>query len=102
MGLHDFSLSWSFNMKTSIISSCLLLLATAAHIQNVNGAYYRDTPLMYAVDKNDMDLVKRLLANGADAKATDKYGNTALMFAASSGNEKSVELLLPMSDVKAT
>ena len=88
-------------MKASIISSWLLLLATVAHIQNVNGAY-KDTPLMKAVSGNDMDLVKRLLANGADAKATNKYGETALMYAAKSQNEKSVELLLPNSDVKVT
>ena len=57
---------------------------------------------MSAVNKNDVDLVKHLLANGADAKATNYYGMTALMYAALGANEESVKLLLPKSDAKAT
>ena len=56
---------------------------------------------MSAVLNNDVDLVKRLLANGADAKATSNYGYTALMIAAKNGNNEMVEILLPKSDVKA-
>ena len=87
-------------MNSSIISTWLLLLATAAHIQNINGFPY--TSLMKAVRANDINLVSRLLANGADAKATNNRGKNALMYAAEYGNEKSVELLLPNSNVKAT
>ena len=105
-------------MNASIISTWLLLLATAAHIQNVNGAHSRAyysrlrsrrllelrswTPLMKAVKANNINLVTHLLANNTDAKATNNDGYTALMFAAMYGNEKSVELLIPHSDVKAT
>ena len=59
------------------------------------------TPLINAVFNNDKNLVKRLLADGADAKATIGSGYTALMYAAVYGTEKMVELLLPKSDVKA-
>ena len=48
-----------------------------------------------------MDLIKRLLRNGADAKATNNNGETALMFAARKGDDEMVEILLPKSDAKA-
>ena len=38
----------------------------------------------------------------SDAKASDKNGRTALMYAARYGNKDLVELLLPKSDAKAT
>ena len=56
---------------------------------------------MSAVNEKDVDLVKRLLANGADAQATNINGQTALMIAAENGNEKLAELLLPKSNAKA-
>ena len=86
-------------MNSYVISTWLLLLATTACLQNVNCENL--TPLMSAVEANDVDLVKRLLANGADVKAADTYGDTALMLATVSGNVKMVEILLPKSDAKA-
>ena len=59
-------------------------------------------PLINAVRRNDVDLIKRLLSNGADAKATNNNGETALMYAARKGDERMVEILLPKSDAKAT
>ena len=50
-------------MKSYVISAWLVLLSTIACLQKVNGAF---TPLMSAVNKNDVDLVKRLLDNGVD------------------------------------
>ena len=76
-----------------------LLLGTTSYISKVNGAP-GDTPLIRAVRKNNLDLVKRLLDNGADAKATSNSGYTALMFAAKFGTEKMLKLLLPMSNAK--
>ena len=43
-----------------------------------------------------------LLLPKSDAKATNQYGQSALILAARSGNVKSVELLLPFSDPKAS
>ena len=59
-------------------------------------------PLINAVRRNDVDLIKRLLSNGADAKATNNNGETALMYAARKGDKRMVEILLPKSDAKAT
>ena len=86
-------------MNLYIISEWLVLLATTACLQNVNCENV--TPLISAVLNNNVDLVKRLLANGADAKAT-YYGKSALMMAAEYGDNKMVEILLPKSDAKAT
>ena len=85
-------------MNSYIISVWFLLLATVACIENVN---YSDTSLINAVRRNDVDLIKRLLRDGADAKATNNRGETPLMFAARKGDDKMVEILLPNSDAKA-
>ena len=77
-------------MKSYVISAWLVLLSTTACLQNVNCAY---TPLMSAVNKNDVDLVKRLLANGADAKATNYQGKTAADIAQSRGYNQIVRLI---------
>ena len=58
-------------------------------------------PLIDAVRRNDVDLIKHLLRNGADAKATNNRGETALMYAARKGDDRMVKILLPMSDAKA-
>ena len=58
-------------------------------------------PLINAVRRNDVDLIKHLLSNGADAKATNNYGETALMLTARNGDNKMVQILLPKSDAKA-
>merc|ERR1712008_430981 len=80
-----------------------LLLATATRIQKVNGASPDEKQLRDSARRNNVDLVKRLLDSGVDAKATDdSLGWSALMAAARWGNSKSVELLLPFSDVEAT
>ena len=85
-------------MNSYIISAWLLLLATGTCIQKVDCS---DTSLIKAVRMNDVDLIKRLLRNGTDAKAPNNRGETALMFAARKGDDKMVEILLPNSDAKA-
>ena len=57
--------------------------------------------LINAVRRNDVGLIKRLLSNGADAKATNNDGETALMFAPRKGDNNMVETLLPKSNAKA-
>merc|ERR1712086_1089437 len=98
MGSSEPLLVLVFVMKATITYAWFVLLSIIACLQKVNG----DTSLMNAVRKNDVDLVKSLLANGNDVKATNKYGETALMTAAEYGSAKIMELLLPISDVKAT
>merc|ERR1711971_746485 len=92
-----------FNMKSSIISAWLVLFLTTAYMSKVNGdTELMDTVITMAVIKNNMNLVKHMIDNGADAKIIDSSGNTALMYAVENGNEKMVELLLPVSDAKTS
>merc|ERR1719464_433321 len=86
-------------MNSYVISAWVLLLATTASIREVNCS--GDTSLINAVRRNDVGLIKRLLRNGADAKATNDRDETALMLAARKGDNKMVEILLPNSDAKA-
>ena len=100
-------------MKTSVISTIFLVLATATRIQKANGASSGEEQLREAARRNNFDLAKSLLDSGVDAKATDEYGGSALMYAATNadadipqvaqgGRDKLVELLLPFSDAKQT
>ena len=93
-------------MRATVIYAWFVLLSIIACIQKINCGYgdydYGDTPLQDAVRKNDLDLVKTLLANGNDVKATNYEEETALMIAASYSSAKMIELLIPNSDVKAT
>ncbi len=50
--------------------------------------------LREAAQKQDVELVKKLLAKDVDVNAKSKYGATALFFAAGKGNLEIVELLL--------
>ncbi|MEW6133256.1 MAG: ankyrin repeat domain-containing protein [Pseudomonadota bacterium] len=50
--------------------------------------------LIEAVNAKDVERVRELLANGADANARDAYGATALMNAAHGGSLEMVEALL--------
>jgi ankyrin repeat protein len=52
------------------------------------------TPLIWAVHNDDVDLVKRLLASGADVGAKNAYGATAMSEAAIIANEAVLEALL--------
>jgi ankyrin repeat protein len=60
------------------------------------------TILMAAVWSANVNLVRFLLENGADANLVDESYQTALMKAVNGGNEEIVKLLLPVSDGKAT
>jgi ankyrin repeat protein len=48
---------------------------------------------MGAAKKGHIDIVKVLIASGADLNAKDNYGNTALKLAANAGHIEIVELL---------
>ena len=50
-------------MRSFVVSAWLLLLATTAYVPKVNGAP-SDTPLIRAVNWNNLELVKHLLDNG--------------------------------------
>ena len=89
-------------MNANVTYAWLMLLSIIACLQKVNGNIYGDTPLQVAVRNKDVDLVKSLLSNGNDVKATNDFEETALIIAAGDGSAKMIELLLPNSNVKAT
>ena len=93
-------------MNANVTYAWLMLLSIIACLQKVNGNwdpgnYFGDTPLQVAVRNKDVDLVKSLLSNGNDVKATNDFEETALMIAAGDGSAKMIKLLLPNSNVNA-
>jgi hypothetical protein len=64
-------------------------LGMNSKMRNKNG----DTPVMYAIRTNLLELLDTLLNAGADYKSRDKNGAGILMFAALN-NEKALEVLL--------
>jgi ankyrin repeat protein len=52
------------------------------------------TPLHYAVQRDDVEMVDALLKAGADAKAVNRYGATPLFVACQNGNAAIIERLL--------
>jgi ankyrin repeat protein len=51
------------------------------------------TPLMWAADRGHIDVVRALLAAGADATAEDDQGDTALDYATSCAHDDIAQLL---------
>ena len=51
------------------------------------------TPLMLAASFNDIDMMKFLILEGADAKGVDRYGMDALSYATKLGQKNAVEFL---------
>lgn len=62
------------------------------------GHFFGFSPLMLAIIRQDVDLVRLMVAKGADLNALEPSGSTALMWAASSetGDARMVEALLEM------
>ena len=58
-----------------------------------------ETPLMRAVRLETVEMIKALLAYGADANRSDVFGDTATILAYKSGNAD-IEKLLPVSSLK--
>ncbi len=61
--------------------------------------FYYMTNLIIACEENDLDLVRKLLQEGADINATDKYGNTALQYAVGSYNNIIAKELLKFENI---
>ena len=83
------------------------LLLTAAVVCCVVGSVRLSaddgtTPLHWAVRAGDVDAVKRLLHDGANARATNRYGVTPLSLASESGDAAMIDVLLAAgADAKA-
>jgi ankyrin repeat protein len=72
----------------------LAVPAAEAHAQLAATEPDGTTALHRAVERDDLAAVKRLLRDGADAKAENRYGATPLALACVNGNPAVVELLL--------
>ena len=70
-------IDWEKDTQEEVLKKTKNLIETGANpnTANENGL----TPLMYAVEKNYVDITRTLIAGGADVNAKDKVGNTALM-----------------------
>ena len=51
------------------------------------------TPLMLAASFNDIDMMKFLISEGADARGKDRYGMDAISYATKLGQKSAVEFL---------
>jgi uncharacterized protein len=71
----------------------ILLLKNNAQVNQAN-EILGITPLMQAIQANDISIVKIVLNAGANIDQQSFFGATALMMAAKSGNEKIINLLL--------
>jgi ankyrin repeat protein len=63
------------------LSDARTIIASHKAIFNVKGGLYQRTPLMAACEQGDIDIIKDLLAFGADPNARDINGTTAVMIA---------------------
>ena len=86
-----------------------VLLVLVACVAGLSGATPADhdvdgtTPLHWAVRAGDLAAARRLLKDGADAKAVNRYGVTPLSLAAEAGNAPMIDALLKAgADANAT
>jgi len=63
---------------------------------NVNKFSGGKSPLMYAARYNRVEMIKLLVEKGADIKAKDKHGDTAIVYAKRSGAADAESLLIEM------
>ncbi len=70
-----------------------VLLAMRANVED-RGMKGDCTPLMEAASAGHTDIVRLLIAHGADVNAQSSSGNTPLMYACAGGHEEVVRVLL--------
>jgi ankyrin repeat protein len=68
--------------------------AQAGPIIGIERAHESDVPLHRAIQKNDVDQVRKLIEEGADVNAKDSSDRIPLGYAAEKGNMEIVELLI--------
>ena len=78
----------------SVFKNDMSTVKTLIHLgADVNEFSSNKTPLMYAARYNRVEMIKLLVANGADLTIKDKYGNDALKYAELSNANEAVVLI---------
>ncbi len=81
--------------RNEVARRILLNKSLKVNAQNADG----ETPLMRAVRLGNVEVVKSILARGADVNRTDVFGETAVTIAYEKGNPE-IEKLLPLPSLK--
>ena len=80
-----------------------LLLAKGADVNSLNDVdgknIFSSTALMQASERNNLEIARILLDNGADVNAKDKLNKTALMKAANEGHLEVIQILLMLCTI---
>ncbi|CAE7226584.1 kidins220b [Symbiodinium natans] len=76
-------------------SSAQWLIARGAQVNHVDNVR-KQTAIFFAVERNDMELVKVLLRHGADINFKDQYQQTCLFYAVNLGHTEMTKLLVEM------
>ena len=85
--------NFGFHMLSKYLFSAQVLLAMRANVED-RGMKGDCTPLMEAASAGHTDIVRLLIAHGADVNAQSSSGNTPLMYACAGGHEDVVRVLL--------
>jgi ankyrin repeat protein len=70
------------------------LLENGADVNFLNNDRYKSTALMLAANENACDVMKVLIAHGADLNIRDRYGDAAVGFSTSKGHYEATEMLV--------
>ncbi len=91
-GSRDKGLKLTEAIRDKRFEEALRLIEEGADINYVD--IYRTTPLLYAIQYNNLDMVRVLVERGADVNYVNSIGSTPLMYAISEENFEIVKYLL--------
>jgi ankyrin repeat protein len=79
------------NEKHNIVK---YLISKGANVNAKSSIFYIDTPLMFYCHRNNLEMIKFLVKNGANLEAFDFYGWTAFMISVNFNNLNLAQYLL--------
>lgn len=87
------SLASNSNVTEETLSIIQMLINNGANI-NEKEPIEGFTPLLHAIENNNIDIIKLLIDNDVDVNITDNFGTTPLLLAANKKNGVIVDMLL--------